>query len=92
MPFHRPSELVHEPVVEAADQQEVVQVGSTAVPPPDDVVGLREPTGTAAREAALAIAVPDLPDHPVRGLPRHPTDSDDVSVLVLDHRLHARVA
>jgi len=52
--------LVDEPVVEGADHQQVVQGRTTPVSPPDDVVRLGERPRAASREAAPAVAVPDL--------------------------------
>ena len=44
-----PAVLVHEPVMEGADEREVLEVGLTAPRPPLDVVRLREAPGVASR-------------------------------------------
>ena len=48
----RPPVLVHELVMERADEDEVVELGGAAARPPFDVVGLREPPGVAPGEPA----------------------------------------
>ena len=51
-------------MVERADQGEVLELRSTAVAPPPDVVRLGESSHPTAREATLAIAITDLAEHP----------------------------
>jgi hypothetical protein len=64
VPLHRPPVLVDESMMERADQQEVVQVRSAAMPPPHDVVGLGKSSRPAPGEPALAVPVADLAEHP----------------------------
>src|SRR5438093_2994435 len=90
-PLHGPRVLVHELVMERADQEQIVEVGSAAVSPPRDVVGLREPPRAATRESAFAVAVADLPHHPRRRLTSHAAEADHVARLALDHRLDTSV-
>jgi hypothetical protein len=51
-------------MVERADQGEVLELRSTAVVPPPDVVRLGESSHPTAREATLAIAIRHLAEHP----------------------------
>src|SRR3972149_4581836 len=53
------------------------------------VVGLREPAGPAAREAALPVPVAELTEHPGGRLPKDPPHADRIARDVLDHHLHA---
>ena len=84
--------LVHQPVVEEAQEDEVVEVGPASVPPPDDVMCLGEPTRPASGEPALAVAVAEQPHHRGRGLPGHPAETQWLTFFVLDHGLHPAVA
>lgn len=84
--------LVHELVVERADQDEVVQGRGPAVAPEADVVRLREATGAAPGEPALAIAVAELPDHPPRRLAGHRPHRNGVARLVFRDDLQPSVA
>ena len=78
--------------MEEAHQYEVVQIGGTALLPPHDVVRLREPPRSAAREAALDVAITELAHHRGRRLPRQPSESHRFSARVFQHRLYPRVA
>ncbi len=99
-PFHRgapvplqpPPVLVHQTVMEAAHQDQVVQLGATAVLPPPDVVGLGESAGSAGGEGAFPVPVPELADHPGWGHPGHPAEAEDSPSPVLDHHLDPGVA
>ena len=51
---HLPPVLVHQLVMEEAQQDEVVEVRGTSVSPPDDVVRLSEPASTASAIAQQA--------------------------------------
>jgi hypothetical protein len=84
--------LVDQSVVERADERKVVKVGPAPVPPPPEVVGLGEPAGAAAGEAALPVAVADLPEHPGGRLATESTDANDGAVFVLHHGLDSGVA
>ena len=87
-----PPVLVDQPMVERADEDEVLEIGRAALRPPDDVVRLGEAARPAAREDTSAITVSELPQHPRRGLAAESTDPDHLAASVLEHGLHARVA
>src|SRR5262245_23031752 len=89
---YAPAVLVDEPVMERADEHQVLEVRSPTLFPPNDVMGLRESFGAAGREAALAVPVLQVPNHPRRGLPGHATEADREAAVVLDHGLPPRVA
>src|SRR3990170_2913122 len=86
-----PAVLVDEPVVERADQHEVVQVGPAAVTPPADVVSFDEPAGAAAGETALAVAIANLAHHPCGRLTGGSAETEDVPVPILGDDLHPAV-
>src|SRR5439155_11179035 len=92
--LHRPPVLVDEPVMERADEQQIIEVRAAAVAPPHDMVSLGEPARAAAGEPALAVAIPDLTDHPDRGLAGSSAQSDNVpppsSSTVCTRALHSR--
>ena len=83
----RPAVLVHQPVVERADQRQVVKVGSSPVTPPPKVMGLGEPAGAAPGEPALPVAVADLTDHPRRRLAAEASDPQHRAVPIFHDRL-----
>jgi UDP-N-acetylglucosamine 1-carboxyvinyltransferase len=58
---------VYQPVVERADQDQVVQIRGAALRSPHDVVRFGERSSTATGEDAAAIAMADLSDHPEGG-------------------------
>ncbi len=78
--------------MEETHQHEVVQIGGAALLPPHDVVRLRESSRSAAREAALDVAITELTHHGGRRLPGQPSESHRFSARVFQHRLHPRVA
>jgi hypothetical protein len=92
VPLHGPPVLVDEPMMERADQQEVVQVRAAPMPPPHDVVGLGESSRPAPGEPALSVAVADLAQHPRRRFAGSPTEPKDVPGPVLEHALDPSVA
>ena len=55
-----PALLVEDAVVVAAQQDEVVQVGTAAPGPVNDVMGVDPATPTAARETTAAVSCPEL--------------------------------
>src|SRR2546423_1269211 len=63
---HPPATFVHQLVVEAAHQHQVVELGSPAPDPMDDVVGGDEPRGPAPGKAAPVIPSPPPPQQPSR--------------------------
>src|SRR5438552_15364771 len=71
---HPPPVLVHELVVERADEQEVGKLGLASLAPPPKVMGLGEAPGPTPREPALPVPVADLPAEPGGGLTGHPPD------------------
>src|SRR5437899_3345029 len=79
-------------MMERADQNQVVEVGSSAVPPPSNVVRVRESPSSTTGEGALLVAVAELSHHPGRGLARHPPQTDHVARAILEHGLHSPVA
>src|SRR5919204_4946177 len=83
VPAHRPSVLVHQLVVGAAQQEQVVQIGPSAPRPPHQVVGHGEPPGAAAGEPALDIPVPEGPDHGRGGPPGQPPEGKGRPVRLL---------
>jgi hypothetical protein len=87
-PGDGPSVLVDQPVMERAQEDQVVQIGAASTLPPDDVVGLGESARPAPREPTLGVAVPQLAKHPRRRLPGHPPDTNRVAHPFLDHRLN----
>src|SRR5262245_1784925 len=88
----RPAVLVDEPVVERADEDEVLEVGRPAVAPPHDVVGLREPARAAAGEPAFGVAVAELAQHRRRRLPGQAPEAHRFAGSVLEDALDPRVA
>jgi hypothetical protein len=74
-----PSILVDQLVVERTDEREVVERGTSTIAPPHDVMNLGESTGTAAWEGASLVPIPDLPEHPLGGLPRDRTDQERIA-------------
>ena len=63
-------------VMERAHEHQVVEIRSSAVVPPDDVVRLREASRATAGEPALAVAVLQVSNHPRRRLSGHATEPD----------------
>jgi hypothetical protein len=84
--------LVDEPMMERADQQEVVQVRAAPVPPPHDVVGLGESSRSAPGEPALAVAVADLAEHPRRRFAGGAAETDHVPGPIFDNALDPSIA
>jgi hypothetical protein len=84
--------LVHESMVERADQSQVVQIGSATTRPPSDVVRMREPSVAAPGERARSVAMPKVTHHPHRRLARGPADADDGAAACFDDGLQRRVA
>jgi len=88
-----PPVLVDQLVVEAAHQDEVVQVRAPSALPPHAMVGLGEPAGPAGGERALAVVpMAELAEHPLGRLPRHPPDPHRPARGVLGHHLDPREA
>src|SRR5205823_3542057 len=85
--FEVPSVLVDKPMVERADEREVLEVRRSAARPPSDVVCLREPPVAASGKRARSVAVAELPHHPRRGFTRRAADADHRTVGRLDNRL-----
>jgi hypothetical protein len=83
---------VDEPVMERADQHQVVEVRSPTLVPPDDVVGLREASRATSGESALAVPVLQVSNHPRRGLSGHATEPDGQTALLFDDGLDPCVA
>ena len=78
-------------MVERADQGEVLELRSTAVAPPPDVVRLGESSHPTAREATLAIAITDLAEHPRGRLSPGAPQPDHVAQTVFQHDLRSGV-
>src|SRR6185503_1770612 len=89
-PLDPPPVFVHQLVVPRAQCREVVEVGRAALPPEHDVMRLRERIGSAAREAASAVAVADLAQEPRRRDAGDAADAHDTPGLILVHGLDAR--
>src|SRR3954453_4500295 len=85
-----PAALVDCPVVRRAQQDEVVEIGRTAVGPVPDVVGVKEPLATA--EPAASVAQEQEPVQPGRHVAVGAAEPDDLAVFVVDDRLQASIA
>jgi hypothetical protein len=83
--------LVDEPMMERADQEEVIEVGAAPVPPPHDVVGLGECSRSAPRESTLAVAEADLAEHPRRRFAGGTAETKHVPGPILEHALNPSV-
>src|SRR6266496_5601600 len=92
IPTEPPPVLVDQLVVEAAHQHQVVQVGTSSVLPPRDVVSMDEPALGTPGEGALAVPVLQLAEHPLRRLPPHPAQPDHLAGTVLQDHLDPGVA
>src|SRR5207247_1696756 len=84
--------LVHEPVVIAAQEDEVVDIGRTALAPMDDVVRGSRPAPSAAGERAAVVATLDLTQEPGRNLAGRPSDADRSSVRAIGDDVPSCVA
>jgi hypothetical protein len=77
--------LVHETMMEPADEDQVVQVGSAAPFPPPDVMRVNEAPGSAPGEPAFAVPIAEGSHHAGGRLSGHATKLQRLAALVFDH-------
>ena len=83
---------MEQPVVEAAEQDQVVQAGAAAVDPVVDVVGVDKAAVRAHREPAAAIARPERPANRRRNRARLAADVQHRAAFARRHRHQRPVA
>ena len=87
-----PPALVHEPMVEPAQQHQVRKVGPAAPGPPHDVVGIGVAHPLAPGEPARAVATPQRPHHGHRWGAAAPSEHQGRAVGIVEDHLQARIA
>lgn len=83
---------MYEPVVEAAKEHEIVDVGASSPRPPHHVMGLGMAASAARWEPTLAIAGANRPSQTRWRLTDRPPEPERFPVVVLDQQLQVYIA
>ncbi|MEA2505434.1 MAG: hypothetical protein QOH48_52 [Actinomycetota bacterium] len=82
---------MHQLVVEAAYEHEIVEVRSSSTGPMDNVVRGKEATGSTSREGASIVSEQELSHQPFGDVPGDASDADGVTAWISRHGLEAAV-